>query len=172
MFAVDRIAAGTGEGNAPHECLPHKNNLGEISGTAVRVDYLSRQQRRRPVVLNCREYVVENKDLVVFWVVRRHHHPRRSGQYRLAAANARERTGLSAERNTAAFFVARLIQACEEAPQLLDDQDMLPVHLVCSNVTSGFHQSIRIKDRKGRTLHDVFATSRSAFYRMGRPGRQ
>jgi hypothetical protein len=111
MFAVDRIAAGTGEGNAPHECLPHKNNLDEISGTAVRVIYLSRQQRRRPVVLNCREHVVENKDLVFFWVVRRHHHPRRSGQNRLAAANALERTGLSAERNTAAFFfVASIVR--------------------------------------------------------------
>jgi hypothetical protein len=36
--------------------LPHRSNLGELGGTAVRVDYLTRQQRRRPVVLNWREH--------------------------------------------------------------------------------------------------------------------
>jgi hypothetical protein len=65
-----------------------------------------------------------------------------------------------------------LIQVCEEAPPLLDDQGMLPVHLTCCDGTIGFPQSMRIKDRKGRTSHDMFATSRSAFYRMGRSGRQ
>jgi hypothetical protein len=46
-----------------------------------------------------------------------------------------------------------LIQLCEEAPQLLDDQGMLPVHSSCGDGTSGFPQSIRIKDCKDRTLH-------------------
>jgi hypothetical protein len=49
---------------------------------------------------------------------------------------------------------------CEEAPQLLDDQGMFPVHFSCRERTSGFLHGIRIKDRKGQILHDMFATSR------------
>jgi hypothetical protein len=52
-----------------------------------------------------------------------------------------------------AIILESLIQVCEvagrsEAPHLLDNQGMLPVHFSCRDGTSGFPQSIRIKDRK------------------------
>jgi ankyrin repeat protein len=67
-------------------------------------------------------------------------------------------------------FMEALIQAYEEAPQLPDDQGMLPVHLACRNGASkgvvltllaAFPHSIRFKDRKGRTLYDLVANSSS-----------
>jgi hypothetical protein len=69
MFAVYWITARTGD--TPRERLSHKINLGdEIDGTAIRVDYLSRQQRRRPVVLNWREHGrSKTKHLVFFGVI-------------------------------------------------------------------------------------------------------
>jgi hypothetical protein len=93
---------GRVKGNAPRECLSHKN-IGDprrplvaaTTKTACRVEL-------------ARARSLKTKDLVVFGWVRRHHHPLRCGQYRPLAADARERTGLAAERNTAAFFVARL----------------------------------------------------------------
>jgi ankyrin repeat protein len=67
-------------------------------------------------------------------------------------------------------FMEALIQTYEEAPQLPDDQGMLPVHLACRNGASkgvvltllaAFPHSIQYKDRKGRTLHDLVANSSS-----------
>lgn len=63
-----------------------------------------------------------------------------------------------------------LIEAYEEGPQMKDDQGMLPVHLACRNGASkgvvltllaAFPESIYIRDRKKRSLHDLVGNSTS-----------
>lgn len=67
-------------------------------------------------------------------------------------------------------LIEALIEVYEEGPQMKDDQGMLPVHLACRNGASkgvvltllgAFPESLFIRDRKRRTLHDLIEASSS-----------
>jgi hypothetical protein len=100
---------GRVKGNAPRESAAQDHNLSEIVGHGgPRRLLVAATTKTACRVELARARSSETKKLWSFGWVRRHHQPHRCGQYRPLAADARERTGLAAEGNTAAFFVARL----------------------------------------------------------------